>query len=284
MKKNIIFTALALMSICMTGCSIESGSVQNNAATAPAVTEMTNVSQTTAAAQSTAVQTTAAQTTAAQTTAAQTTSAQTTAAQTAAAKITLDAASRLFGGYVATKDGANLNLRAQANDKADVLAKIPNGTQLNIYACDTKGWYLTEYQNNTGFVSADYIKEIETDAEGVPNAEGFYDANDLPATSVSVAALSGKWVNEQGDVSFTVSNGSDINHARFELIDQGGVTHTGNVQIQYLINQGGKREYCFTLYEDNGTFIYAFGMTDTIQLTDLYGYQSGDPHFHLAKN
>ena len=281
MKKQMIIAAIAALSLCLTACGTQTTSVQNSAANAPAVSEVSIL--TTAAASTTAAETSAAQTTAAQTTAAMTTAAQTTAAQTTAAKIQLSADQRLFGGYVDTKNDAKLNLRAKADDKADVLAKIPSGTQLNIYSCDTKGWYMTEYQNYIGYVSADFIKEIPTDSEGTPNKEGFYDANDLPATSVSVAALKGKWVNEQGDISFVISEGKDIYHGRFALVDQGGVTRNGNVQIQYLLNQGGNREYCFTFYEDDGTFMFALNVTDTVQLTDLYGYQSGDPHFRRTE-
>ena len=286
MKKSVILTVLAAMSICMTACGEAGTTTQSGTASTAAVTE---AAASTAADTTAAVQTSAAQTTAAAATAAQTAATTASAkAETTAAAVKLNEADRLFGGYVETKNDANLNLRAKPDESADILVKIPNATQLSIYACDTKGWYLTEYKGKTGYVSADYIKEIpasgqspETTAasDAKPNAEGFYDDNNLPATSVSVAALNGTWVNEQGDETLTISAGSDIYHGKFTLLDQGNVTRTGNVQIQYLLNQGNIKEYCFTFYEDDGKFVFAFHVTDTIQCNDIYGYQSGEPHF-----
>ena len=76
-----------------------------------------------------------------------------------------------------------------------------------------------------------------------------------------------------------ISEGRSLNHGRFILNDASGNEVRGDVRIQYLVNQGGIKEYCFTFYEDSGKFRFALDVTDTIQLTDLYGYQSGTPHF-----
>ena len=80
---------------------------------------------------------------------------------------------RLFGGYVDV-NSSTLNLRSQPNTSSTILASIPDRTQLDIYACDTKGWYKTVYNGSFGYVSADYIKKIP-DSDVAPVKYG--DAN-----------------------------------------------------------------------------------------------------------
>lgn len=66
---------------------------------------------------------------------------------------------RLFGGYVDTQSGG-LNLREKPTTTSAKLTEIPKGTQIDIYNCDTNGWYKTEYKGNIGYVSAEFIKRI----------------------------------------------------------------------------------------------------------------------------
>ncbi len=66
----------------------------------------------------------------------------------------------LFGGYVALET-AKLNLRKAPNTNAEILDQIPAKTQLDIYAGGTSGWYWTFYNGKGGYISSDYIKEIE---------------------------------------------------------------------------------------------------------------------------
>lgn len=73
---------------------------------------------------------------------------------------------KLFSGYVALDDGV-LNLRAEPDVGSDILAGIPNGTQLEIYKSGTNGWYMVGYDGKTGYVSADFIKEIPSSGVGV---------------------------------------------------------------------------------------------------------------------
>ena len=72
----------------------------------------------------------------------------------------------LFGGYVATKND-DLNMRNQPNQSSKVVAKIPRGMQLMIYSSGTEGWYWTEYDGKSGYVSAQYIREIEPYDPGI---------------------------------------------------------------------------------------------------------------------
>ena len=88
----------------------------------------------------------------------------------------------LFGGYVDTKSD-NLNLRAKPNTNAKTLAKIPQGVQLDIYDSGVSGWYWTEFDGKSGYVSAKYIKEIEPydpAAYGYPG-DDYNEPEDIPA-------------------------------------------------------------------------------------------------------
>ena len=69
---------------------------------------------------------------------------------------------RLFGGYVTIKSGS-LKLRREPNDSSDMLAAIPAGTQLDVFASGVNGWYKVSYDGHTGYVSAKYVREIEDD-------------------------------------------------------------------------------------------------------------------------
>ena len=393
MKKTMIAITVLSAFVCLTGCGTDiTANVSQNALPAPT----SQAAETTISAVQTAVS--GAQTSgsaAASATVSSSAALTSTTAQTEAAKIVLDESKRLFGGYVATKDNSTLNLRSQPNTGSAVLAQIPNATQLSIYACDAKGWYLTSFSGKNGYVSAEFIKEIEShnaDAEkkttamkatdmigawnyvnasgdtlsaftvgedcsygeirntnssmtdarngnvqivtegeteyvdfydaannthlrftpdprnpkeyleekgtgrlinvtgfAKPNADGFYDTADLPASSVSVSALSGTW----NQMSFTqpaetigkltITAGSDIYHGTYEYTDADGKTVSGKVQIQYLLGITNFREYCYTFYQDNGTFTFALNVEGSVPCNDLTGYQSGDPHFVRAE-
>ena len=82
---------------------------------------------------------------------------------------------RLFGGYVDTQSGG-LNLREEPNTTSAKLAEIPMGTQLDIYESGTTGWYKVMYKGQTGYVSAEFIKEIPD--------------GDIPVTTTTAATTS----------------------------------------------------------------------------------------------
>lgn len=65
------------------------------------------------------------------------------------------ATTNLGYGKVNTSGDA-LNLRAQASTTSSVLARIPSYTTLTLDGIDN-GWYLVSYNNQTGYVSSDYI-------------------------------------------------------------------------------------------------------------------------------
>ena len=91
---------------------------------------------------------------------------ETSANDAANSNLELKEEDRLFGGYVDTK-GDVLNLRNEPFPTADVICTIPDKTQIDIYSCGRAGWYCTSYNGKSGYVSADYIKEIESSDQGL---------------------------------------------------------------------------------------------------------------------
>ena len=115
----------------------------------------------------------------------------------------------------------------------------------------------------------------------VPNEDGFYSPVLMPAASVSPAGLAGTWKNADGSGEILeISTVYTTNRrARFILTEADGTEVRGDVRIMYLVNQGGLKEYCFTFIVTAANS--ALDVTDTMFITDLYGYQSGEPHFIL---
>ncbi len=52
--------------------------------------------------------------------------------------------------------GSRLNLRSYPSLAGKILIQIPDGTQLLLYG-ETDGWYVTEYNGQTGYVSGEFI-------------------------------------------------------------------------------------------------------------------------------
>lgn len=60
------------------------------------------------------------------------------------------------GEYIVKTSGSVLNLRATADSKAAVVAKIPNGTQLTVTKA-VSGWAYVKYNSFSGWVSSDFL-------------------------------------------------------------------------------------------------------------------------------
>ena len=60
-------------------------------------------------------------------------------------------------GYVQTKTGSNLMLRAEPSTSAKALVGIPQHTNLDLYYFGRDDWYFVHYKSYSGYVSASYI-------------------------------------------------------------------------------------------------------------------------------
>lgn len=59
-------------------------------------------------------------------------------------------------GTVAT-DGSNLNLRNYSSTGGKIIGSIPNGARVTIYGDVGDGWYVVNYNGQTGYASSDFI-------------------------------------------------------------------------------------------------------------------------------
>ena len=113
-----------------------------------------------------------------------------------------------------------------------------------------------------------------------PNAYGYYEVKNPPASGVSVAALNGVWLSAD-DMAQTivVTEGSDIYHGNYTYTDGGGNSTNGEVKLEYSLTPDSTEEYWYTFYNNDGSLWQAFGVTGDIPLDDIYGGQSGFPHY-----
>ena len=93
-----------------------------------------------------------------------------------------------LGLGMVTTSGSVLNLRAQAGTDGAVLARIPNGTAVDLVGF-ASGWYKVNYQGTVGYASSAYITPV-LDAAGT-RRDG-----DNVAQTAQAGALGQKIVNE----------------------------------------------------------------------------------------
>lgn len=60
------------------------------------------------------------------------------------------------GEYIVKTSGSVLNMRSASDSNADVVAKIPNGTQLTVIKA-VSGWAYVKYNSFSGWVSSDFL-------------------------------------------------------------------------------------------------------------------------------
>lgn len=74
------------------------------------------------------------------------------------------------GFYKIATSGSSLNMRSEPSQTAAIVAKIPNGTTVEVEKT-TIGWAFITYYNAEGWVSTDYLTEAEAPAETTANEE-----------------------------------------------------------------------------------------------------------------
>lgn len=161
--------------------------------------------------------------------------------------LVLDDRYRLFGGYVAT-DSGDLNLRAEPFPTADILASIPNGTQIDVYSCGKAGWYCTSYNGKAGYISADYVREIPTD--------------DMQAYITDISELVGQWKYQIAPEGMNITAGVTDNgiidiksDGTYVYTDLDGKTHSGMVKVDYDTFGEDYSVPFFAFYEGDEFFI-----------------------------
>ena len=154
---------------------------------------------------------------------------------------------RLFGGYVAT-DSGDLNLRAEPFPTADILTSIPKDTQIDVYSCGKAGWYCTSYNGKTGYISADYVKEIPKDG--------------MQAYITDISELVGQWKYQIAPEGMNITAGVTDNgvidiksDGTYVYTDLDGNSHSGTVNVDYDTFGGTDSVPFFAFYEGEKFFI-----------------------------
>lgn len=158
---------------------------------------------------------------------------------------------RLFGAYVDTQ-GDGLNLRNEPFPTADIIATIPDKTQIDIYSCGKAGWYCTSYNGKSGYVSADYIKEIQ-DYEPQENTQELI---------TDISELVGQWKYQIAPEGMNITAGVTDNgtidiksDGTYTYTDLDGNTHSGTVKVDYDTFGGDYSVPFFAFYEGDQFFI-----------------------------
>ena len=244
MKKMISCLAILTMLASMVSCrSTESGGTSDNtvptkAAVTTTVAETSKDEKTTTAAKVAEKSKDTSKT-------------ETAANDAASSTLILKEEDRLFGAYVDTQ-GDGLNLRNEPFPTADVICTIPDKTQIDIYSCGKAGWYCTSYNGKSGYVSADYIKEIQDYEPQENTQELITDISELVGQWKYQIAPEGKNITAGATDNGTIDIKSD---GTYIYTDLDGNTHSGTVKVDYDTLGGDYRVPFFAFYEGDQFFI-----------------------------
>jgi SpoIID/LytB domain protein len=86
---------------------------------------------------------------------------------------------------------ARLNLRRSPDEGSTILAKIPNGSSINVESADAKGWIRASYGGEIGYVVSKYVQIAAPDAILLPSPAAAQAAQIDNAVSARVSASGG---------------------------------------------------------------------------------------------
>ena len=151
------------------------------------------------------------------------------------------------GGYISA-DSASVRLMSGNHSYAEVLAEIPNGTQVNYYPVpDHANWCVVNFQDNVGYVEARFIREIEPYDAGIG----------------SVPAIVGEWRYQVQDMQM----GDVYDDAGYVTVEadgtyiyqpkDGSLRKRGTVNVAYDEHPDGTKTafYSFTENESGENWI-----------------------------
>lgn len=187
--------------------------------------------------------------------------------------ITLNSADYLFGGYVSTQSDS-LNMRSKPDTNSSIIVQIPSKTQLDIYKCDTQGWYLTSYDGKNGYVNADYIEQVPAHDGGdgladKPNEYGYYTLTSNPnpgAGGPILSNLTGTFSDGKDTYTFYDCSAYD---GKFTAKYADGTTVDGYAKMQYMLLADNSREYWYVLYDTSSKCVGCFRFTGDIPVNEL---------------
>ena len=108
-----------------------------------------------------------------------------------------------------TITGSSVRMRSGASTSASIMAVMDKGTVVTVLGKTNSGWYNIAYKEKTGYVSAQYLKLIETEtpAESTPTVETTPAVNPAPAAQLptAVGTVTGSSVRMRAGASTSTS-------------------------------------------------------------------------------
>ena len=107
-------------------------------------------------------------------------------------------------------DQVSLNLRAEPDSQGEVLAKVPNGTNLRVLTL-AEGWTKVGYGEAIGYLLNDYLSFHEGSAADLTagDAADASDADDMADETISEAIVATVLANADGSDAMVYDDGSD---------------------------------------------------------------------------
>ena len=95
--------------------------------------------------------------------------------------MTVGTAFASYGTGIVTGD--SLRLRSNPNTNSEVLAKAPEGSEVELLSGEENGWYKVSYKGKEGYMSADWIKVVTTADASAQKTTGVVNAGPLNVRS-----------------------------------------------------------------------------------------------------
>lgn len=186
MKKQVIAIAILSAAVCLTGCTVSVNDATMSAAKDIAVTVLddTDIKVSSQSADGSADSGS---------------DVNDSSGQKAAAKPGTD----LFGGYVV----GDTAVKRTPDANSETLITIPDATQINVKESGTAGWFMTDFQNQTGYIAAKSVKDIPPydPALGGDNVRG-----GSISAEPSAKLMSG--THSYAEVLTEIPNGTQVNY------------------------------------------------------------------------
>ncbi|MBP2024023.1 cell wall-associated NlpC family hydrolase [Clostridium punense] len=141
-----------------------------------------------------------------------------------------------------------LNFRTGPGTNYDVIQSLKEGTKLEVIE-ETKGWYKCVYNNNTGYVSKEFVNLSDSSATAPTPA---------PETPTTVPTINGKVALISVD-ALNVRSGAGTNYDKIEVARYGDkFPITAHSNGWYKISIGGKEGWIY------GEYIKIINSTDAV--------------------
>ncbi len=164
-----------------------------------------------------------------------------------------------------------------------MFAEDDGGKWYNFYNESGMAWIgfpVTENKTVNELKAGDFTLRRKTNKYGDPlNQYGFYEPAEYPAAGLSTAALIGTWNDAANtEAVLTITEGRSFYNSKFEYIN-GTETVRGFIDLEYLIDTEGSKEYRYNFYNIDGTFWYSFKADGNVPLNDIYSGNDEEIHF-----